>query len=203
MRRPIPSRPPSIFNPHRLASTFGSPPRDPLRNPSTSLSALLQTQGLQYKGSESPKTINVIDPTTRQNVTIDLKKVKPFTQEFALLPLQYRTEIEKKYLFETLKQRQQTSYQVLSGDEDDGKVKVDPKVVERLVMGYVRNRRYKTDEPPSKAKIQLYIDMATKRAKKMENKKRQQRSVAPTLSFEEQWFRRDAYGMIFRLICLL
>ena len=192
MRRlPILSQPPSILNLRRLASSFGSPTRDP----STSLSAVLQSEGLQARNGNTPKTINVIDPTTRQQVTIDLRKVKPFTQEFALLPLQYRTQIERKHLFDTLRSRQQTSNQVLSGDEEDGKVKADPAVVKKLVMGYVRNRRYKTDDTPSKERVQMYIDMATKRALKMERKKRLQRSSAPTLSFEEQWFRRDTYGI--------
>src|SRR5271154_2483226 len=112
LRRSTLSRHPNRLNHRRYASTTNYP-FSPLRDHKTALSSSIKFEGFDVpkRIKKSPK-IEVIDPSTKKPVSIDLNKVKPFTPQFALLPLQYRTEVERRHLLETLRRRQETAYVV-------------------------------------------------------------------------------------------
>jgi len=225
LRRPLLSRPPSILNLHRLASTYTRPSR----NPSTALSQALQSRGLvdpfkiipvkkerwqleeewrlkaerEARGEPEPEkpdpfTITVIDPTTKEKIEVDLTKVKPFTPTYALLPLQYRTDVELRHIFDLLRERQRVEHQIKS-TKDDKREKLVPdlEVVMKYITRFLENRRRKTDRPPNDYRINKYIKLATKKARAEMSVKNRKRGGYTNLTFEEQWHRRQDYGTIF------
>src|SRR5579871_4416320 len=115
------SQPQCPFNLSRNASSLAS--SNPFRNPSTAFSASLRERGLSLSREAKTKTNpdgtaksnlhEFIHPDTKQAVTVDLDQIEPFTPEFALLPLKYRTEVEHKYLLKVLRERQKSTYEGL------------------------------------------------------------------------------------------
>jgi hypothetical protein len=206
LRRPFQSRPPCILSLGRLASTYSRTPTS-RQNAVRALANSLVIHGLTGGANSSTpplkqRTIQVIDPQTKQEVAIDLHKVTPFTPEFALLPLQYRTAVEHRHLLETLRNRQKTAYDVPSAEDDAEEVREpDSELVKKYISGFLKRRRYTTDKPPSDKKISRYIEVAKRKAKEEEKRKRTSaRTVQEIsnndLSFEEQWRRRQIYGTI-------
>jgi hypothetical protein len=206
LRRPCLSRPPSILNLRRLAYTSSY---RPLRHPSTALAASLDAQGLSFNlaknakdaNASKPKPIKVTDPQTKREITVDLNTVQPFTPEFALLPLEHRTLVERRHLSETLKKRLASVYDDgPRNKEEKTEIKPDSKIVDQYLSKFIRNRRAKIDEIPSEEKIQQLIDIARRKAIKKEKRRlnaiKGVTTVEDTLSFEEQWRRRQAYGRI-------
>jgi hypothetical protein len=145
-----------------------------------------------------PRKVKVIDPATKKPVIVDLNTVEPFTAQYGLLPLPFRTIVERRHLFETLRERQNTAYDVDSTAEDEERIiEPDPEVIKKYVSQFIRNRQMKMEEPPDENKMKQYIELATKKA--IEKEKRRlsllaQRPPDPALSFEEQWHRRQLYG---------
>jgi hypothetical protein len=208
LRRPfLPRRPPCISNLRRLATLYPYPQASPRQHPSTALSISIAENGLRPPGEKEarspddkrpPQRVKVIDPATNEPVTIDLNTVEPFTARYGLLPLPFRIIVERRHLFKTLRERQNTAYDVDSPEEDETRViKPDPEVIKKYVLQFIRNRQMKMEEPPSKEKIQYFIRVATKKALSKEKNRlslQAERPLDPALSFEEQWHRRQSYG---------
>jgi hypothetical protein len=219
LRRPLQSRRPCILRLCRLASTqihLPNPKKNPVpkKDPNARANAVRAlanslvihrlTGGAikpSSKKSSLETTIHVTDPETKQRVTLDLRTVKPFTPEFALLPLQYRTLVERWDLLETIRSRQKTAYEMDSIEEDDdGAREPDRERVKKYLSEFLKNRRYTTDKPPSDRKISQYIELAKEKALREERKLASNRIIQVSsedgLSFEEQWRRRQTYGTI-------
>lgn len=205
LRRPFQSRPPCILRVGRLASTYSRNPNS-RQNAVRALANSLVLHGLtggtkSSKDGLEQRTIQVIDPQTKQEVTIDLQTVQPFTPEFALLPLQYRTLVERRNLLETLRIRQKTVYDA-EEVEPAGKDEMEPdnELVKKYVSEFIKRRRYTSDKSPSDRKISRYIEAAKQKALKEQRNRTSSRMVEDTpddtLSFEEQWRRRQIYGIV-------
>ena len=192
-RQFLSQQPPCILILRRQASVHSKS-----RNPSIALSSSLKAHGLtppsQWDAKTNGNTIQVIDPQTKKEITIDLDTVQPFTPEFALLPLQYRTIVEQRHLFNILRERQSTSNEFPVTAEEKEQLEPDPDLVKKYVAQAIENRRRKTDVPPSESRIKQYIEKA--KAKALKNEKKPTSSDS-TLSFEEQWRRREDYGTEF------
>jgi len=144
------------------------------------------------------KTVEVYDPSSGEEVTVNLNTVEPFSPTFALLPMHYRIEVERRHLLKTLRERQSAAYEVVQVEEDDGSVQPDPVLVKQYVNRFLRNRRAKTDVAPHPTQIAKYLQMAKDRAIEVEKKRTKhdqaEAPTAPELSFEAQWKRRERYG---------
>lgn len=200
LRRSPLRQPLCVLRIRRLASTASFPSLS--RNPSTALATSLKTNGLQNPNSQNnPETIQVINPETKETLTVNLRTVKPFTPEFALLPLQFRTQVERRHLLETLRERQQTAFNVMEDDGEKSSIEPNPEEVKKYIDQYLRSRRQKTGIPPDEKQAALYYQLARKKAIKKGIKRLQEASTAgrndPPLSFEEQWRRRQEYGTTF------
>jgi len=204
LRRPFQSRPPCIRGVGRQASSHARNQKFRV----TAVQALahsLVVHGLTGGAKSAQnlldrKTIQIIDPRTRQEVTIDLQTVQPFTPEFALLPLRYRTAVERRHLLATLRERQKTAYEVESPEENDNdKLKPDDELVKKYISEFLKRRRATTDTPPSDSKINQYIEAAKEKALKEGRERISTRKAQDPsedeISFEEQWNRRQTYGM--------
>jgi len=207
LRRPLQSRRPCVVRLGRLASTYSRNPH-PRQDAVRALANSLVKHGLtggeikaSSKESSQQTILQFIDPQTKQNVTIDLLTVKPFTPEFALLPLQYRTFVERRHLLETIRDRQKTASDMDSTEGDGGGTREpDSERVKKYLSEFIKNRRYTTDKPPSDRKISQYIEIAKQKALQEERKLASNRTIQVSsedgLSFEEQWRRREVYGTI-------
>lgn len=209
LRRPfLPRRPPCIPHLRRLGTSFPYPDVTARHHPSTALSISIAEHGLRpshendavsSNGTKASRRVRVIDPKTGKEVSIDLNNLEPFTHLYGLLPLRYRTFVERRHLFETLRKRQNTEYEVKTTEEDEETVIVpDPALVKKYVQQFIRNRRMKMDEPPDEKKIKQYIELAKTKAiekKKKQLSDRNRQPAEPALSFEEQWHRRELYGI--------
>lgn len=224
LRRPLLSRPPCILNLHRLASTYTPPSRSPSTALSQALQsrglvdpfkiipvkkerwqleeewklkAEREARGEPEPEVPDPFTIKVIDPATQEEIEIDLRKVEPFTPTYALLPLQYRTDVEIRHIFDLLRDRQRVEHEIkLTKDDKREKLVPDPGAVMKYVIQILERRRRKTDKPPNDDRINKYIKLATKKARSEMSVKNRRRVGHPNLTFEEQWYRRQDYGTI-------
>jgi hypothetical protein len=183
----------------RLASTQSDRPVS-RQNAVRALAKSLVIHGLTGGAKSSQnlleqKTIQVIDPQTRQEVTVDLRKVQPFTHEFSLLPLPYRTLVERRQLLATLRERQATVHDIESTEDHDS----DPNnaLVRKFIQESLERRRQNTDKPPSDWKIDRYIatanEKAIKEARERNSSRTSQEGSNDNLSFEQQWNRRQIY----------
>jgi len=201
LRQPFLSQRPCILHLRRLASTF-SQSTSPI-NPAGALSSVLSA-GDKNAGTSGTlpqaKTVRVIDPETKEEITVNLDTVEPFTHEFGLLPSRFRTQVEQRHLFKTLRERQNTAYEV-EVKEGDAKEPIEPdsELVEKYITEFIQNRKQHTDEPPSDEKIYHYIESAKRKAIKEEKKRLMTATAAKSsdqsLSFQEQWHRRQEYGI--------
>src|SRR5437667_4094 len=126
-----------------------------------------------------------------------------FIPEFGLLPLQYRIEVEQRYLYEVLRNRQKA--QSANVGVKMAKVqKLQPPIdaILKHVDQLLQLRRHKTDVPPSEYRMNQYIIAATKKTRTEMSRKIRERETSEntTLSFEEQWYRRQDYGINFEII---
>jgi hypothetical protein len=205
LRRQCLRRTPYILNLRRLASRL---PLRRSRDPFTALEAALNDNSAESTNEEKPqappplrKPVKLIDPVTRKEITIDLSTVEVFSEDFAKLPLQYRSVVERGHLRQILRKRLSNEYRLAS---ESAAEHIQPKPSRDDIKGYMirfmRNRRTKTDEPPSEQKIQQLLKLAKqkalKKAVRREHTRRTRKIVEPVLSFEEQWRRRQEYGTL-------
>lgn len=203
LRRPLLSGPLRTYALRRLASTtsqsssssslFNSSPPLPSNNASS--------QPKNTNASARKNTIvEVIDPATQQTLTLDLDKVEPFSDEFRLLLQRHRNYVEQKHLYKTLRERQDTAHTAeLKKSDLTEMFEPDEELVQFYVTELLRNRKLKTEEPPSEEELRKLIKMARQKAIKAERKRvssASQKMEDNTLSFEEQWRRRQAYGIL-------
>lgn len=226
LRWPLLSRPPYILSLRRLASTYTPASRNPSTALSQALlsrglvdpfkivpvkkerwqleeewrlKAEREARGEPEPEVPDPFTITVIDPTTKEEIEIDVTKVKPFSPTYALLPIQYRTDVELRHIFDLLRDRQRIEHEIkLTKDDKREKPAPNPKVVMKYVTQFLERRRRKTDKPPNDYRINKYIKLATKKARAEMSVKNTRRGVHLNLTFEEQWHRRQDYGTIIR-----
>src|SRR5579862_526027 len=197
LRRPLCSRPFHIHKLRRLASTFSQSPSP--TNPGAALPSNLPASGQKANSStKKGNVVQVIDPETKKEVTVNLETVEPFTHEFGLLPLRYRTYVEQRHLFKTLRERQNTVYDLeIKETEKKEEIEPDSGLVERYITEFIQNRKRKTDEPPSNEKIKRYIELAKEKAMRKERKKltgASKKREDQALSFKDQWERRQIFG---------
>ena len=204
LRRPCVSRSPGILNLRRLASTY--PPRSPLKSLTASLNAqsLANTdakKSKEIKKSGKQNEIYVLHPQSRKRIAIDITRVQPFSAEFALLPPEFRTLVEGRHVRNIIRQRLANEYKEEGAREQEERkpVEADPNVVKEYIAKFIRNRRVKTDEPPSPQKIAQLTQLAKRLAYQKEKSRlrvvsKRKRVREQKLTFEQQWFRRQAYG---------
>jgi hypothetical protein len=181
LRRPVHPRPPSSFllAVRALATVSPSLPSPANNGPESTI-------------------ITVMNLRTRQPVTLDLDKIKPFTPEFAMLPARYRPYVERKHLRDTIIQRQKQEMEIVSKeDKREEQVLPNQKLVDKYLNELLRRRKAVTDKPPSAKVIEQYLVLATRKAVKQQKRKlteKSQSSPSQSLSFEQQWHRRQRYG---------
>jgi hypothetical protein len=134
---------------------------------------------------------------------VDLDTVEPFTDEYRLLPLRFRTYVDQQHLSRQVRIRQNTYYRDVVKEVDPTEdLEPDETLVEEYVTEFMRNRKLKGDGPPSVERFEQYVELAKKKAIKKEKARlsgRLRKRDDNNLTFEEQWRRRDQYGIPFEM----
>jgi hypothetical protein len=188
---------PCLVNLRRHASTNQYRPTTALASALLSHNSQLESQEKKKKKNRASKTtIDVVNPTTAETFTIDLNRVKPLTEEYALLPRQHRQYVEKRHLRTTLRQRTKQEYDVPI-DKDDPLYKPEESLADKFIKEEFQIRGLKEDDPITFSQQQSIQEIANERAKEVEEEELNRRKLAALarpLTFEEQWKRRDSYG---------
>ena len=186
---------PCLLNLRRHASRLQSRPTAALASALVSHN-LQQESNRSKKKSKTAKTIDVVNPTTAETFSLNLNRVKPFTEEYALLPLQHRQYVERRHLLSTLRSRTKQEYDVPI-DKDDPLYKPEDALVQKFIKEEYELRGLKQDDPITFSQQRSIEEIASERAQEVEEAELKQRKLAALahpLSFEEQWRRRDSYG---------
>ena len=190
---------PCLLNLRRHASTNQYRPTTALTAALLNHNSKLESQKKSNKKTKNrglnPK-IDVLNPTTGETLTLDLNRVKMFSEEYALLPLQHRQHVERKQLRVTLRERTKQEYNVPI-DKDDPLYKPEESLVDKFIKEEFEIRGLKEDHPITFSQQKSIEEIAKERAKEVEEeelKRRKLAALARPLTFEEQWKRRDSYG---------
>jgi hypothetical protein len=188
---------PCLLNLRRHASRLQSRPTAALASALLSHNLQQESNTKKKKNRATPKTIDVVNPTTAETFTLNLNRIKPFTEEFALLPLNQRQYVERRHLLSTLRSRTKQEYNVPI-DKDDKLYRPEESLVDKFIKEEFEIRGLKEDDPITFSQQRSIEEIATERAKEVEEeelKRRKLAALAHPLTFEEQWRRRDSYGI--------
>ena len=211
LRRRVLFRTQCIVCLRRYASTFARP------NPASSLltSNPESSSNRSEEGNEDQEIL-VMERSTGKRYSVNINKIQSFEGDYSLLPLQKRLEVEQRNLFKTLRERQsmdilkKVQKDVASAKEEKDIRRIEPKQedIDKRVRRMLRKRLALTRMTPSEEKVKRYIQHATRlemkrlreqqqkqQAEEAKAKKKEEEDVdSQTLSFKEQWDRRQVYG---------